>query len=101
VTDEQFVQLFDGLRAEFRELRGEFTDLRGEFAELRGEFTGLDGKFTGLRGEFADLHRHFDVTAEDLRHEIRLVAEGTQFFKEHLLREIQELREELGPPYNS
>jgi predicted nuclease with TOPRIM domain len=92
---------FANLRSEFGDLRDEFGDLRDEFGDLRGKFGDLRDEFGGLRGEFGDLHRYFDVTAEGLRHEIQLVAEGTLAVKEELKREIAELRDELGLHYRS
>ena len=71
MTDERFVELFESLRVE----------MRGGFADLRGEMT--------------DLRRHFDVTAEGLRYELGLVAEGSLGFRDQLTREIAELRDEM------
>lgn len=47
------------------------------------------------RREFADLRRHFDVTAEGLRHEIRLVAEGVLMVNERIDRLQIEMRDEF------
>src|SRR6266542_560940 len=114
-------QDFAGLREEFRGLRGEVTGLHGEGADLRGEVTelhsgltglqgevrGLRGGFTGLRGELTDLRtevresavetrRHFDVTAEALRHEVQIVAEGVVTANVAIERLGTELRAEMN-----
>jgi methyl-accepting chemotaxis protein len=91
---EDFNREFGTLRGEFGTLRGEFGTLRGEFGALREEFGTVPEEFGSLRGEFgtvrgefsalrqevrdsaAETRRHFDVVAEDLRHDIRGIAEG-------------------------
>lgn len=46
--------------------------------------------------QFADeIKRHFDVTAESLRNEIRQVAEGLKNLDEKFEREIAEFRTEV------
>jgi chromosome segregation ATPase len=96
-----------GLRAEGGELRGQVADLRGEVTDLRGEVTGLRGEVTGLRGEVTHLHthvgetameirRHFDVTAEALRHDLQTVAEGVAMNNEKIDRLGTEIRAEMG-----
>ena len=58
-------------------------------AENRRQFDRIDG-------QFADLRRHFDVTAEGLRHEIRLVAEGVMLVNERVDRLQIEMRDEFA-----
>ena len=112
---------FRGLRGEVTGLHGEVTGLHGEVADLRGEVTelhsgltglqgevgGLRGGFTGLRGELTDLRtevresavetrRHFDVTAEALRHEVQIVAEGVVTANVAIERLGTELRAEMN-----
>jgi phage host-nuclease inhibitor protein Gam len=83
------------VRDDFAGLRGEVTGLRGEVTGLRGEVTDLRGEFVELRTEVretaAETRRHFDVTAEALRHDIQVVAEGVALNTE----QIERLRTEM------
>jgi|SRR5712692_2610272 len=69
------------LRGEIGQLRGEVgasaTTLRAEMADLRTELRGDLGELRlEMAASHAETRRHFDVTAEALRHEIATVAEG-------------------------
>jgi chromosome segregation ATPase len=97
---------FGTLREEFGTLRGEFGTLRGEFGTLREEVGTLRGEFGTLRGEFgalrqevrdtaAETRRHFDVVAEDLRHDIRGIAEGVINLSERVDRLDSGLRTDM------
>ncbi len=87
-------------------VRRDFADLRAEFGDLRGDVGGLRGDVGGLRGEVADLRtevretavetrRHFDVTAEALRHDVQIVAEGVVTANATIERLGTELRAEM------
>ena len=79
----------DETRAYFEENRAYLDEalggLRQEIGELRQE----------LRGSAAETRRHFDVVAEDLRHDIRGVAEGVAATLERVDRLGSELRTEM------
>ena len=87
------------LRQEFGTVRGEFGSLRGEFGILQGEFGTVRGEFAALRHEVrdsaAETRRHFDVVAEDLRHDIRGIAEGVIGLSERVDRLGSGLRTEM------
>ncbi len=112
---------FTDLRGEFTDLRGEVTGLRGEVTGLRGEVTelrdgltgqrvelnGLRQEVNGVRGGLAELRtevretaletrRHFEVTAEALRHDVQTVAEGVAMTNERVDRLGSELRAEMN-----
>src|SRR3954467_4952546 len=86
------------LRGEVGDLRGEVGDLRGELGGLRGELGDLRGELGGLRGEFesfrAETGRNFDrvdediretgVMVENVRDEVKFVAEGVKGANERL-----------------
>jgi len=79
----------DETRAYFEESRAHldqaFGGLRQEIGELRQE----------LRASALETRRHFDVVAEDLRHDIRGVAEGVSATFERVDRLGSELRTEM------
>jgi hypothetical protein len=74
------------------ELRKLFADASREFAAAEER---NDAKVLAMREQFATLHRHFDVTAESLRHEIHLVAEGTGGFDEARRQDTAQIRDEI------
>jgi archaellum component FlaC len=86
---------FKNLASQFKNLGSEFTGLGSEFTGLRSEFTGLRSNFKDVRSEFQDLHRHFDVVAESLRGQIRLVAEGVVGLDEKFTLEFRNVRSEM------
>jgi hypothetical protein len=92
-------QDFAGLRGEFTGLRGELTGLQGEVGRLLGGFTGMRGELTDLRTEVresaVETRRHFDVTAEALRHDVQIVAEGVVTANVAIERLGTELRAEM------
>jgi hypothetical protein len=73
--------------------------LRQEIGELRQEVGGLHQEIGGLRQEMRtsalETRRHFDVVAEDLRHDLRGVAEGVAATFERVDRLGIELRTEM------
>ena len=79
----------DETRAYFEENRAYLDQalggLRQEIGELRQE----------LRASALETRRHFDVVAEDLRHDIRGVAEGVSATFERVDRLGSELRTEM------
>ena len=89
-------QVLGALREDFTR---EFGTLRGEFGTLRGEFGTLRGEFELLRQEVRDTafqtRLHFDVLAEDLRHDIRGIAEGVISLSERVDRLGSGLRTEM------
>lgn len=104
--DQALGALREGFNREFGTLRGEFGTLRGEFGTVRGELGNLRQEFGTVRGEFAALRhevrdsaaetrRHFDIVAEDLRHDIRGIAEGVIGLSERVDRLGSGLRTEM------
>ena len=84
--DPALVELIERTAAETRrQMEAGFGLLRGEMSAMRGE----------LRGEIGEVKRHADVIAEDLRDEIRLVAEGLVATNERLDRRIDGLRSDM------
>jgi len=82
-------ELRDGLRAEMGELRdglrAEIAEVRQDLgAEIAGVRQGLGAEITEVRGEIAETRRHVGVVAEDLRSEIRLVADGVALANERI-----------------
>jgi hypothetical protein len=103
---QDFNREFGTLRGEFGTLRGEFGALREEVGTLRGEFGTLRGEVGTVRGEFsalrqevrdsaAETRRHFEVVAEDLRHDIRGIAGGVIGLSERVDRLGSGLRTEM------
>ena len=85
-------QVLGALREDFGMLRGEFGTLHGEFGTVRGEFELLRQE---VRETAAETRRHFDVVAEDLRHDIRGIAEGVIGLSERVDRLGSGLRTEM------
>jgi phage host-nuclease inhibitor protein Gam len=82
-----------GLREEMgglrEEVRAEAVGLRGE---LRGEVQRLEH---GIEAAAAETRRHFDVTAEALRQDIRTIAEGVSTLSDRVERLGAEIRAEM------
>jgi predicted nucleic acid-binding Zn-ribbon protein len=64
-----------------RRVESDFGEVRSELGEVRTEVV--------------DVRRHFNVVAEDLRSEIRTVAEGLQGFREEVANEFSAVRADL------
>jgi len=64
MTDEELTARFDGLAADIKTVK---TELKGEIsADIKAE----------IKAEGATTRRHFDVVAEGLRAEIKVIADG-------------------------
>jgi len=97
--DQELIAYLD---ARFREASEQVEGLREEFAGFRGETTqqisGLRGEITSLRDEFVGFReetsqnfsradekiRQVHIVVEDLRDEIKVLAEGLSGFGEQL-----------------
>jgi uncharacterized protein involved in exopolysaccharide biosynthesis len=90
-------ELIAYLDARFRETSQQISDLREEtnqqFADLRGE---IDVRFTGVE----ETARHAHVLIEDLRGDVRLIAEGVSAFDGKLDALRTELKEEIAEVRN-
>ena len=64
------------LRGALDEIRMELLSLRGEVTFARMEASAARVEATAARSVAEDARRHMDIVAEDLRGEIRQVAEG-------------------------
>jgi hypothetical protein len=67
---EQFTSVRADVRAEFNSVREEFAAVRGD---MRASETTLRQE---IREEGVATRRHFDIIAESLRDDIRIIAEG-------------------------
>jgi predicted nuclease with TOPRIM domain len=98
-------QEFGALHQEFGALRQEFGSLRQEFGTVREEFGTLRADFDELRREVresaAETRRHFDVVAEDLRHDIRGIAEGVIALSERVDRLGVSVRAEMNERFTA
>ncbi|HEY4911624.1 MAG TPA: hypothetical protein VIJ73_19075 [Methylomirabilota bacterium] len=98
-------QEFGTLRQEFGTVREEFGTLRQEFGAVREEFGTLRADFDELRREVRDsaveTRRHFDVVAEDLRHDIRGIAEGVIALSERVDRFDVGVRAEMNERFTA
>lgn len=67
-------------------LRDELGGLRTEVGGIHAEVAGIHEEIAGLRTEIGDVKRHSSVLAEQLRTDIRTVAEGFVATNERLDR---------------
>ena len=85
--DQELVQYLDerfaGIDRRFVGIDQRFAGIDQRFEEMREEFKG---KFEAMRSEmlvgFDEVKRHNGILVEDLRHQVRLVAEGFATFVE-------------------
>ena len=68
------------------ELREALEAIRLEILSMRGELGFVRMEALGTRGAADETRRHMDVVAEDLRGEIRQVAEGVMMANERIDR---------------
>jgi regulator of replication initiation timing len=98
-------QEFGSLRQEFGALHQEFGSLRQEVGTVREEFGTLRADFDELRRAVresaAETRRHFDVVAEDLRHDIRGIAEGVIALSERVDRLGVSVRAEMNERFTA
>jgi len=105
VFRDEFSRGFANLHQEFGALHQEFGSLRQEFGTVREEFGTLRADFDELRREVresaAETRRHFDVVAEDLRHDIRGIAEGVIALSERVDRLGVSVRAEMNERFTA
>jgi chromosome segregation ATPase len=100
------------LRVEVGSLREETGALRTEMGTLRGETSALRVETGSLRAESGDLRqemrqaalgtrRHFDVVAESIRSDVRVVAEGVAANTEAIERLGTDLRPEMDSRFTA
>src|SRR5438270_1435439 len=115
-TREQFAETrneFAENQKQFAENREQFSETRKQFAAIAQRFDQIDARFDQIDARFeqvdtraAGLKQHIDETArrievhvdiaiEDLRKDIRGVAEGVLTFDEKLDREAADIRAEM------
>jgi hypothetical protein len=97
----------EALDGKVEALGGKVGALDGKVAALDGGVAALDGKVDALPGQVTvtakETRRHFEVVAEDLRHDLQGLAEGiegldsradarTDAFRVELKQEIGEVR---------
>jgi hypothetical protein len=83
----------------FRELKteldGRFAEVGGRFADVDRRFAEVDRRFDRLEARMGEEHvetrRHFDVVAEQLRTEMKLIVEGCYARLDNHERRIQTL----------
>jgi hypothetical protein len=102
-VDAETRQYFEALRSEIGGLHGAMTSLRGDMTSLQGDMTSLRAELQALDAKVdrvtMDLRRHFDVTAEGLREQMKILAEGVVMnaealsrFRSEVIAEVHELR---------
>ncbi len=92
--DQELVQYLDerfaGITQRFEQIDQRFGQVDQRFEQIDQRFEQIDRRFEEMRREmhagFDEVKRHNGVLVEDLRHQVRLVAEG---FIENLERKGQ------------
>ena len=82
--DADIKEEFTSVREQFSAVRSEFVSVREQFASVREEFTAVRAEMRGsetmlrqeIREDGVSTRRHFDIIAESLRDDIRIIAEG-------------------------
>jgi predicted nucleic acid-binding Zn-ribbon protein len=73
------------------------TSLREENAETRQQLGVVAAELRQeMRVSTSDLRRHFDVTAEDFRHQVQQVAEGVDTVNERVDRLSRDMKNEFA-----
>ena len=72
-----------------------FDAIDEKFSGVDENFSRIHDRFSGVDGKFEETQRHFGVIAEDLRIEIRQVAEGHGVIR----TEIQAFRNEVSEEF--
>ena len=71
-------ELKAAMDAQFLEMKAQFTEVDQRFAQVDQRFAQVDQRLdtldTRITTEGVDTRRHFDVVAEDLKSQIRLIA---------------------------
>ena len=78
---------FDGVDARFDEVDGRFTEVAARFTEVAARFTEVAARFTEVDARFNEMRQlileegrrtrtHFDVVAEGLKDQIKVIGEG-------------------------
>ena len=96
-THRRFDEAVGELRHENAETRQQLTSV----AEgLRQDIRNVDERIGETRQEMrvvaTDLRRHFDVTAEDFRHQVQLVAEGVDNVNERFDQLTRDMKHEFA-----
>jgi hypothetical protein len=95
----------DHVNRGFANLHQDFGALLEEFGTVREEFGSLRADLDELRREVqesaAETRRHFDVVAEDLRHDIRGIAEGVIALSERVDRLGVSVRAEMNERFTA
>jgi hypothetical protein len=91
-------ELRQEMRAETGALRAETGALRGEVGSLRAESGDLRQE---MRQAARETRRHFDVVAESIRSDVRVVAEGVAANTEAIERLGTDLRPEMDSRFTA
>jgi len=86
--DQELVQYLDerfaGITQRFEQIDQRFGQVDQRFEQIDQRFEQIDRRFEEMRREmhagFDEVKRHNGVLVEDLRHQVRLVAEGFAVF---------------------
>src|SRR5712692_2926481 len=86
--DQELVQYLDerfaGITQRFEQIDQRFGQVDQRFEQIDQRFEQIDQRFEEMRREmhagFDEVKRHNGVLVEDLRHQVRLVAEGFAVF---------------------
>jgi len=88
----------DDVRHEIGTLREEGGTLSQDVGSLRGDFGALRQE---VRDSAADARRHFDVAAEDIRHDVRGLAEGVIALSARVDRMGTDIRDEMNERFKA
>ncbi len=84
--EQRIDQQFGQVDQRFEGIDRRFEQIDHRFEQIDGRFEGIDRQFQEFRGEMnerlEEVKRHTGVLVEDLRYQVRLVAEGFATFVE-------------------
>ncbi|MEA2166546.1 MAG: hypothetical protein QOK37_4673 [Thermoanaerobaculia bacterium] len=79
------------MRQDIGTIRADTVALRADTVALRADNVTIHSDIAAIRQEGVETRRHFDIVAETMRKEIRIVAEGVMSIDEKLDRTAAEL----------
>src|SRR5712692_4224592 len=93
-VDAETREYFEVLRGAIASMQGEMASMRGGIGSMQGDmmagFAAVDRRFEAVDAKIdhiaADTRRHFEVTVEDIRHQMQVLAEGVVMNAEALNR---------------
>ena len=96
MDENNFKRLLQESAAEtHRRIDANATETREQFAETREQFAAIAQRFDQVDARFEHMKLHVDIAVEDMRKDIRGVAEGVMTVNEKLDRETADIRAEM------